>query len=321
MTKETIEAPRSIVNTEKVKAARLSIYSNTLLTLFKLIVGMLTGSVSVLSEAAHSASDLLASWIAFFSVRLADTPADEEHPYGHGKVESLSGVAEALLIFGAAAYIIYEAINKMVHRQSPEHIDLGLAVMLVSVVCNVLISRHLFSVAAKTDSMALKADAEHLRTDVFTSVGVLVGLILLKVTGNPLIDPLAGLVVSFLIIHASWRLLHEALNPLMDAQLPDADRDIVRTVLNEEPMVLGFHKLRTRKSGSFRYVDAHVQMDDDMSLLEAHDVTETLEDRIRERLPNTEITLHTEPFRAEQMHQVERHGRSTPNGNSGSKEW
>jgi cation diffusion facilitator family transporter len=127
MTKETIEAPRSLVNTEKVKAARLSIYSNTLLTLFKLIVGMLTGSVSVLSEAAHSASDLLASWIAFFSVRLADTPADEEHPYGHGKVESLSGVAEALLIFGAAAYIIYEAINKIVHRQSPEHIDLGLA--------------------------------------------------------------------------------------------------------------------------------------------------------------------------------------------------
>src|SRR4051812_38251294 len=131
---------KTVVHSEKVAAARLSIYSNSLLTVLKLVVGALSGSVSVLSEAAHSASDLVASWIAFFSVRMADAPADEQHPYGHGKIESISGMAEAALIFGAAGFIIYEAANKLVHREGPEHVDLGLAAMLVSSIANALIA-------------------------------------------------------------------------------------------------------------------------------------------------------------------------------------
>jgi cation diffusion facilitator family transporter len=308
----TPQNPKTVVHSEKVAAARLSIYSNSLLTVLKLVVGALSGSVSVLSEAAHSASDLVASWIAFFSVRMADAPADEQHPYGHGKIESISGMAEAALIFGAAGFIIYEAANKLVHREGPEHVDLGLAAMLVSSIANMLIARHLFQVAKKTDSLALKADAEHLRTDVFTSAGVFVGLALVRFTGHAWIDPVAGLAVALLILKASWRLTREAFDPLLDAKLPDEDRTVVRNVLDEEPRVLGYHKLRTRKSGSYRYVDAHVQLDDDLSLLEAHDITEELEDRIRERLPHTEITLHTEPFRAELRHQYEQHGGPHP---------
>jgi len=300
------------ISDQKVAAARLSIYSNTLLTLLKLTVGAISGSVSVMSEAAHSASDLIASWIAFISVRIADTPADDDHPYGHGKVESLSGMAEALLIFGAAGFIIYQATDKLVHGKGPEHVDLGLIAMFVSLAANSFISAHLFRVAKSTDSLALRADAEHLRTDVFTSLGVVIGLLLVRFTGMGWVDPVAGLVVALLILKASWRLTLDALNPLMDTHLPPEDREVVRGVLDSEPRVLGYHKLRTRKSGSFRYVDAHVQLDDDLSLLEAHDITEELEDRIRDLLPHTEITLHTEPWRAEQRHQFERHGGPCP---------
>ncbi len=306
---------------EKAAAARLSIISNTLLTILKLVVGIISGSVSVMSEAAHSATDLIASWIAFFSIRIAETPADEDHPYGHGKVESLSGMAEALLIFGAAAFILYQAIDKIVHKQGTEHVDLGLVAMGISLVVNSIVARHLFRVANKTDSLALKADAEHLRTDVFTSLGVIIGLVLVRVTGNSLIDPIAGLIVALLIVHAAWRLTREALNPLMDAQLPAQDTGIVRGILDAEPRVLGYHKLRTRKSGSSRHVDAHVQLDDGLSLLEAHNITEELEDQIRDRLPNAQITLHTEPFHAERRHQYEQHGGPDPNVQRDSKEY
>jgi cation diffusion facilitator family transporter len=221
-------------------------------------------------------------------------------------------MAEAMLIFGAAGFIIYQAADKLVHRKGPEHVDLGVAAMLVSLIANSLISNRLFRVASETDSIALRADAEHLRTDVYTSLGVLVGLLLVRFTGLDWIDPVAGIIVALLILNASWQLTREAMNPLMDTHLPEEDRQIVRNVLDREPRVLGYHKLRTRKSGSYRYVDAHVQLDDDLSLLEAHDITEELEDRIREELPNTEITLHTEPFRAEQRHQYERHGGPHP---------
>jgi len=297
---------------EKTAAARLSIYSNTLLTLAKLVVGLLASSVSVLAEAIHSATDLLASWIAFFSVRVADRPADEGHPYGHGKVESLSGMAEAVLIFGAAAYLIYEAVAKLVTRVAPHRVDIGIAVMGISVIVNSLVARHLFCVARRTDSLALEADAEHLRTDVYTSFGVLVGLILVKTTGRSFFDPLAAIVVALMIVRAAWRLTRGAVASLMDAQLSEGETDAIRRILDSEPAVRGYHKLRTRKSGSVRHVDAHVLMDDHLTLLEAHALTESLEDRIRAELPHAEITLHTEPYLAEQRHQYEQHGGPHP---------
>jgi cation diffusion facilitator family transporter len=300
------------MTTQKVAAARLSIYSNTALTLLKLVVGALSGSVSVLSEAAHSASDLLASWIAFFAVRIADRPADEDHPYGHGKVENLSGMAEAILIFAAAAWVIYEAVAKLKSHEPPVLLPVAIAVMAVSSVVNVLVASHLFRVAAETDSQALEADAEHLRTDVYTSAGVMVGLVLVHFTALDWLDPVIGILVALIILHASWRLTRGALNPLMDTTLPEADVLIVRKVLEDDPRVLAFHKLRTRKSGSSRHVDAHILLEDELSLVDAHDLTEELEDRMREQLPNAEITLHMEPYRRERQHQYERHGGPPP---------
>jgi cation diffusion facilitator family transporter len=309
--KNTGPLPGSITS-QKIVAARLSVYSNTLLVILKLIAGGLSGSVGVLSEAAHSATDLIASWIALFAVRAADTPPDEDHPYGHGKIESLSGMAEALLIFVAGAYIIYEAVTKLMHRGMPHSTGLGIIVMGISVVVNILVARHLFNVARKTDSLALSSDAEHLRADVFTSAGVIIGLVLVRFTGLWWIDPAVALAVALMILHASWRLTRGALNPLLDTQLPPDELETVRAVLEADPAVLAYHKLRARKSGSFRLVDAHVLMDDNLTLLQAHDLTEALEDRIREKLPNTEVTLHTEPYHAESHHQYEHHGGPPP---------
>lgn len=296
----------------KVRAARLSIYSNTSLVLLKLVAGVLSGSVSVVSEALHSASDLLASWIAYFSVRVSDRPADADHPYGHGKIESVSGLAEALLIFGAAGYIIYEAIRKLIVREPVEHLELGIAVMAISALANVFVARYLFRVAKQTDSLALEADGEHLRTDVVTSAGVMLGLLLARVTGWHVLDPLVAMAVAIIIFQAAWRLSRSAMGPLLDRQLPEEDLEIVRGVLESAVGVRGYHKLRSRKSGASRHIDAHVMMDDNLSLLDAHALTERIEDEIRDRLPNVEISLHTEPFEAEQAHQYERHGGPPP---------
>ena len=292
----------------KVGAAQLSVVSNTTLTLLNLLVGLTTGSVSVLSEAAHSANDLVASVIALVSVRISDRPADDGHPYGHGKVESLSGMAEAALIFGAAAWIIYEAVSKLARGTEDFATGPGMAVMAVSVVVNVLVSRRLYAVAKRTDSMALHADAEHLRTDVLTSVGVLVGLALVRWTGLHVLDPIVAILVALLIVSAAWRLFAGAMAPLLDSGLPTAETDIVRGVLEAEAQVLGFHKLRTRKSGSSRHIDCHVMLDDHLSLVDAHQAIEELEDRIRALLPGTEVVLHAEPFEAEMEHQRRHHG-------------
>ena len=300
----------------KRNAALLSILSNTALVTAKLIVGIFSGSVSVLSEAIHSATDLVASLIAFFSVRVSDTPPDAEHPYGHGKIEGVSGFVEALLILLAAFYIVYEAIAKLLgHHGHASQLDAGMVVMGVSALTNFLISRHLGKVAAETDSLALQADAEHLRTDVVTSVGVLIGLALARITGLAWFDPVTGLCVALLIIHTAYVLVRHAMNPLLDARLPSHEEELIKNILNKDERVLGYHKLRTRKSGSQRHADVHVHLDDHMPLVEAHSVTEELEDGIRTAFPNININIHIEPYQEEMRHQVEAHGLSPEEAN------
>jgi len=300
----------------KRTAAALSIISNSGLVAAKAAVGIVSGSVSVLSEAAHSATDLVASLIAFFSVRVSDTPPDAEHPYGHGKIEGVSGLLEALLIFAAAFYIIYEAIHRIInHHGQPPTFDAGLVVMGISAATNFGLSRYLARVARETDSLALQADAEHLTTDVYTSVGVFVGLVLARLTHLSWIDPVAGLGVAILIIHTGYRLTRHSMKPLLDARLPSEEEQRIKDILNHDARVLGYHKLRTRKSGSQRHADVHVLIDDASTLLEAHDLTEELEDHVRTTLPDININIHIEPYHAEMQHQREAHGLSQEQAN------
>lgn len=206
----------------KVSIARLSIVSNTLLILMKLGVGIISGSVSIISEAIHSSIDLIAAIISFFSVKVSDNPPDSRHPYGHGKIENISGVIEALLIFVAAVWIIYEAIKKLLGEPFVlDSIALGSAVMLISAIINIYVSRKLYKVARATKSVALEADALHLKTDVYTSIGVAIGLGFIIITGITWLDPAIAILVALFIIREACQLLTKAFTPLLDTAWSD----------------------------------------------------------------------------------------------------
>ncbi|MCX8053265.1 MAG: cation diffusion facilitator family transporter [Armatimonadetes bacterium] len=279
----------------KVLAASLSIVSNSILVAAKLVVGLVTGSVSVISEAMHSGLDLFASVIAFLSVRVSGRPADRKHPFGHGKIENLSGAVEALLILVAAMFIINESIDKLRHSRPVQTVDWGLAVMGVSVVANTLVARFLFKVARETDSIALEADGHHLSTDVRTSLGVLIGLGIIRLTGWHVIDPIVAIGVALMIIKVAFSLTWKAAGPLMDQALPDGEVGEIKEVVMNSPRIVGYHKLRTRKSGPYREIDYHLIVPRDMPVEEAHEIAERIEDEMRRRYPGTHVVTHIEP--------------------------
>jgi len=290
------------VEQRKVRAARISVLSNTTLVVGKLTIGLLTGSVSVVSEAIHSAVDLLAAAIALFAVRSASKPADTEHPYGHGKIENLSGTIEALLIFVAAGWIIYEAVHKLIERSPVEMAGLGVAVMGFSAVVNYYVSRMLFRVGVATDSIALQADAWHLRTDVWTSVGVMLGLGLIvgsRLIGSGIdlwwIDPVAAIGVALLIIKAAYDLTRQSLRDVLDESLPEGERQWIGEEARAFEGVLGLHGLRTRKAGQLRFIEFHLLVEPDMSVLASHDLAHRVSARIKERFEQSSVTVHVEP--------------------------
>jgi cation diffusion facilitator family transporter len=287
----------------KERVALLSVISNAFLVIFKLIVGVLIASVAIMSEAIHSGMDLLASFFAMFSVKTSYVPADDSHPFGHGKVESISGLIEALLIFVAAFWIILEAIRKLGTQQTMEFAGWGVGVMLLSAVLNLIVSQLLFRVGKEADSIALQADAWHLRTDVYTSAGVMVSLAVIwishKFFPNPNIhwlDPLAGLFVAIFILRAAYNLTVQSIRDLMDAQLPPEEADWIRSmIISRQEAIHGFHQLRTRKAGNFRFIEFHIKVDPQMSVADSHRITEELSRIIENRLPHSSVTIHIEP--------------------------
>lgn len=290
---------------KKMAVATLSVVSNSSLVVLKLMVGVLIGSVSVISEAIHSAVDLLAALIALVAVRKSGKPADDEHPFGHGKIENVSGAIEALLIFVAAGWIIYEAVEKLRHPAPLEAASWGVGVMLASAIVNVVVSHFLFKVGQETDSIALKADAWHLRTDVYTSAGVMVGLGVIW-AGRRLwpeasldwIDPVAAIAVALLIIKAAYDLTRDSARDLIDARLPgDELAWIRRYIADNRGVVRGIHDLRTRKSGAQRFVEFHALVPSEMSVALSHDRTDLLARGIRDRFPGTRVTIHVDPCR------------------------
>lgn len=280
----------------KEKVALLSVSSNTTLIILKVIAGILSGSVSIVSEAIHSGMDLLASIIAFFSVKLSNNPADKEHPYGHGKIENVSGVIEGILILIAAFLIIAEAIKKIIDPVEMKETTIAIIVMLIAVVVNTIVSRILYKVGKEEDSVALEADALHLKTDVFTSLGVCLGLVLIRITGIYILDPIVAICVALLILKESWNLISNAFQPLMDVTLSDEEvKRIVQVVQSYSPPVINAHKLRTRKSGNVRIIDFHLIVDSTMSVTTAHNICEEIEQCIERELKNCDVQIHIEP--------------------------
>ncbi|MBG0860401.1 MAG: cation transporter [Bacteroidales bacterium] len=278
----------------KVKTARLSIISNTLLIIMKLVVGIISGSVSIISEAIHSSMDLVAALIAFFSVRVSDNPPDTRHPYGHGKVENISGVIEAILIFAAAIWIIYEAVKKLMGEDIVlESIWIGSIVMIISAVINTLVSKKLYKVARETKSVALEADALHLKTDVYTSAGVAAGLLLILLTDIKWLDPVVAIMVALIILKESYTLLRKAFTPLLDTAWDDDEVENLERKLNL--MNVNYHDLRTRIAGNYRFIDLHVEIPEDESVGSAHSYCDMIEDELTKDYDNLSVTIHVEP--------------------------
>lgn len=280
----------------KKNAAKLSIVSNTSLIIFKLWAGVSMNSISVISEAIHSSIDLIASFIAFISIKKASIKEDEDHPFGHGKYENVSGFVEALLILLAAFLIIYEAGKKLFENSSVDNINSGLYVMLISSLINFFISMTLFKSAKKSNSIALEADAAHLLTDVFTSLGVFGGLILLKITHIKILDSIAALAVALLIIKTSVDLIRKSMKDLVDSSLDSEDIKKIVNILSEYPKVKSYHKLRTRKSGNTREIDIHIQVIYTDSLTETHSICSSIEEKIGLVFPESYVVIHAEPY-------------------------
>ena len=279
---------------KKVSIARLSILSNTILILMKLVVGIISGSVSIISEAIHSSMDLVAAIIAFLSVRVSDNPPDKKHPYGHGKIENISGVIEALLIFAAAIWIIAEAVKKLLGEAIElDSIALGSVIMIISAAINIFVSRKLYKVARETNSVALEADALHLKTDVYTSLGVAVGLGLIMLTGINWLDPVVAILVALFIIFESYQLLKKAFTPLLDTAWASEEITELENKLNS--LEVHYHDLRTRVAGNYRFLDLHIEIPEDVSVGSAHQYCDKIENELTSNYKNLTVTIHVEP--------------------------
>jgi cation diffusion facilitator family transporter len=287
-------------------AARLSLGANLFLVALKIGAGLLSHSVSVLAEGVQSTVDVVASALILLTVRAAARPPDPEHPYGHGKFENVASLAQMVLILGTAGYLLSAAWSRWQRPEMPR-VDWGIAALAISILVNWAVSTRLLRVSRETHSQALEAEALHLRGDLYSCAGVLAGLAAVGVTGIARLDPLIAAGMTVAVVGSALRVLRDSLRPLLDESLPPDEQARVLAVLEGDPRVLGFHRLRTRRAGSYRLVDLHLLLDDDLTFTAAHDLAEEVEARIRAALPNVDVIVHAEPYEAETRHQRERH--------------
>lgn len=283
---------------QKQFAAMLSIVSNSSLILLKFIAGILSGSISIISEAIHSGSDLLASVITFFSVSESSKPADEDHQFGHGKYEDFTSFIEGILIILAAIYIIYEAIQKIFcGKDCKIDANVGLIVMFVSVVVNIIVSAYLFKTAKATGSTALYADGEHLRTDIYSSLAVFVGLLCVKITGNIIFDPIIAILVAMIIFVAGYKICETAKNSLVDTSLSKEENEKIVEIINQNfgDGIISLKNLRTRQAGLKKNIEITLIVQKDMHISTSHKLCDKIEDEIEASIKNTDISIHLEP--------------------------
>lgn len=280
----------------KDRGASLSVASNAILIILKLVAGVLSGSISVISEAIHSSIDLVVSIVAFLSVKISSRPADELHPYGYGKIENISGLIEGSLVLVASIIIILEAIRRIFVPTPIQNGEIAIIVMLVAAFVNFVVSRILHKVGTEEDSMALKADAVHLKTDVYTSLGVGLGIILIKLTGIHILDPIIAIIVACLIIREALEVIEENFGEIIDKRLDDEEEEEIKSIIEGyKNYFIDYHKLKTRKSGDMKHVDFHIRVNPEMTVKEAHDIIGHIKKEMSEKLENVRVTVHIDP--------------------------
>jgi cation diffusion facilitator family transporter len=278
-------------------AARLSVIVVIGLVIIKVVVGAVTGSLSVLAQAIDSFLDLFAVTVTFLAIGIAAKPADTEHPFGHGKAENIAAIIQSVLIFIAGGSIIYTAVRRAQAGTELEMTEAGMVVMAVSILASIFLSRYLRRVARQEDSAALEANARNIAADVYSASAVLAGLLVVRFTGLGVVDDILAGVVALFILKVAFDVLRNSIGGLIDVKLPEEEENAIREAICEhfDGEVVDFHKLRTRKSGSQRYVDVHVVMPKSVTVEESHRMTDHLEKDIKERLGRTDVTIHVEP--------------------------
>jgi len=280
----------------KQRASTLSVAYNVGATAVKFVAAILTGSISLMSEAVHSLTDIVASLLAYFSIRAAAAPPDDDHPYGHGKIESFAALTEAVSLVFIVGWIGYASLNRLIHGAEVERVEIGLVVMAVSAVTAFAVGRVVGEAGRRTGSLALQSNAQHLAVDGWTSVGVLTTLAIVHFTGWTAADGILGLIIAAWLGLNSWRMMHESYQQLIDRRIPDHEIACVEHILRSDPDVLSFHRLRTRHLGSVHHVDVHVVVPTDWSLIQAHEVADRLEDAIERELAPAHAVIHVDPY-------------------------
>jgi cation diffusion facilitator family transporter len=280
----------------KEKAAKLSILAVSFLIAMKVVASIVTGSIAIRADAIHSAIDLVGAVVGFIGIRIADKPPDRQHPFGHGKAENIAGVVIAALIFIAGGTIAYQAITRLISGGALEMVVFGIYVTAAAIVINLAVSWYAMRVARSTDSLALEATARDLLADVLSSAAVLVGLILVRLTGIARLDPIVALLVAVLIFRTAFLAMKRSFGGLIDTRLPRAEeRKIIASIKEHGGQLVSFHKIRTRKAGSQRYIDFHLVVSKDVSVEKAHRLCDELEREIEAQLSSTSVTIHIEP--------------------------
>ena len=280
----------------KAGATKLLIGVVVGLIIFKAVVSWLTGSISILAQAADSLLDLFAGIITFSAIRIAAKPADAEHQYGHGKVEDIAGVVQGILMFIAGGLVIYSAIGRIIEGSIIELAEAGIAMMVVSIAVSIFLSRHLLSVSRTSSSVALEANARNIASDVYSASAVLVGLAVVRFTGLNILDPVIAIGVAIYILKVAIDTIRNPISGLLDEKLPHSQQAVIEDSLRKHSReVSGFHALRTRRAGSQRYIDLHLVMARDISLEQAHQICDQIEVEIQNTLRKVSVTIHAEP--------------------------
>jgi cation diffusion facilitator family transporter len=292
----------SITTKIRHSAASLALWATIGLTLLKLGAAYISHSVGVLSEGVHSFLDLVSAALSFFTVREAGKPADEGHPFGHGKIETLSSLFESLLLTFAAGIIIYEGIDHLQNPQPIHYENLAIGVILFSLVVSYVVYRHNSFAARETESSALQVNALHFLSDVVASLGILLGLIILKITGWALIDPLLAFTVAAYILVISLKQVRGAIAELADTQLPESEIQKIQFILSQfSKKVINVHHLRTRKSGALRHIDFHLVVCSQMTVEASHAVCDEMESQLNQLFPRVSVNIHVEPCEEETL--------------------
>lgn len=280
----------------KLAAARLSIITAVGLAGLKLVTGLATGSLAVIASAVDSSLDILMSGVNFFAIRQAEQPADESHPFGHGKFETLATLFQAFVIAGSGVWIIYEAFLRLLHGAALARFGEGVGVLLLSAGVSVWISRHLRKVGRETDSSALSADALHFSMDVYTNLALMAGLVVMSFVDLPWLDPVMSLLVAGYILYEASRLVRHGLRDVLDVELPDEVRaEVLRLVEQHKGDLLDVHNLRTRRAGSQKIMDFHLTVCKHLTVEQAHAIADLLEQRIQQQIVGSDVTIHIEP--------------------------